>query len=293
MSNQIQSRIMTSGAQTTFHSTTDLSSDHQYYLFSSKSCPYAHRVEIVRNLKNLNHKIKILYCNPAFKFDSGWSLDYQYTKSDDNPFNFKTLMELYKLVDKNYSGRASLPVLYDNTSNQIINNESSQIIKIFNDYDNDINLYPPEQQQQIDNFCQEFNQRICTDTYKAGHAKSVEEYEKLFNMVFEYLDHFNDILKHDFIMGENLTLADIHAYPHLIRFDCIFYHLFALNKKHLWEYENIGNYLKRLSNISAFKNSVDLEEMKRGSYLCENNYIENMGCKKIPHGFGGSEKFFQ
>lgn len=144
---------------------------------------------------------------------------------------------------------------------------------------------------RIDSFCTEFNREICTNTYKAGHAKTLEEYELYFNSVFTYLEKLNNNLFNDYIIGDQITLADIHAYPHLIRFDCVFYTLFSLNKKHLWEFPNICNYLKRLSSNSSFSSTIDFGEFKKG-FMCENNYAENLGCKKIPLGNGGAENYF-
>jgi putative glutathione S-transferase len=93
-------------------------------------------------------------------------------------------------------------------------------------------------------------------------------------------------------MGNSITLADIHAFPHLIRFDCIFYVLFSLNKKHLWEYTNINRYLKTLLSNPDFATTIDLNEMKKGGFGSENNYPENLGCRKIPIGNGGCEHYF-
>ncbi len=292
---------MTSGALTAFHfKPTDFSNgtlNDKYLLISAKSCPYAHRIEIVRNIKGLHNNINIVWCDPEFKF-SGWSLDYNYNQTNPSKlFNSSKLMELYKLFEPSYSGRNTLPLLLNTSINKIINNESSEIIKIFNnDFDeitlNKVDLYPESQRQLIDDFCNEFNQKICTDTYKTGHAKSQTEYEQLFNSVFEYLDKFDNMLINDYIIGNNITLADIHAFPHLIRFDCIFYSLFSLNKKHLWEYKNINRYLKNLLSNSHFAETVDLNEMKKGAFGSENNYPENLGCRKIPIGNGGFEYYF-
>lgn len=286
---------MTSGATTSFHSrVTNEELTHDYYLISSKSCPYAHRTEIVRNIKEV--PVKIVFCEPAFKF-SGWTLDYDYLNTNPSKiFNCTNLIDLYKLSEPSYMGRGTLPLLFNSTTNKIVNNESSELIKIFNsDFNNlstnQIDLYPENLKQEIDDFCVEFNREICTNTYKAGHSKTLEEYEQYFNSVFDYLDKLNLLLTNDYIVGNQLTLADIHAYPHLIRFDSVFYTLFSLNKKHLWEYPNIYSYLRKLTANSCFGSTVDFNEFKKG-FMCENNYAENLGCKKIPLGNGGSEHYF-
>lgn len=292
---------MTSGASTSYHSRIAQNTIYppevaRYYLFSAKSCPFAHRVEIMRNLKSLDNFIKIVYCDPAYKF-SGWVLDYDYKESDASPIpDCKKLSDLYTLVDPKYVSHATLPVLYDSKTKTIVNNESSEIIKIFNSDFNvltsKIDYYPIEMQQIIDAFCEEFSKEICTGTYRAGHAKTQTDYETHFNAVFNYLDKLDNILTNNYILGNYITLADVIVYPHLIRFDCIFYNLFSLNKKHLWEYKNINKYMQRLSSNKCFSDTIDLNEIKRGGYMSENNWPKNLGCFRVPVGNGGIEYYF-
>jgi len=254
--------------------------DGRYLLISAKSCPYAHRLEIVRNLNKLQEVVQIIYCDPIFSFESGWIL---------NHLGCQRLFELYN-KDGNFTGRATLPVLYDLKLQKIINNESAEIIQLFNSISKTIS---DDMKDQIDEFYKVFNDCICVGTYKAGHAKSVDEYRKYFNLVFDYLDQLdNRCAGSKYLFGDNITIADIYAYPHLIRFDPIFYCLFSLNKKHLWEYPNIARYLNDVSAISEFRNTVDLDEMKRGAFMSENNLPQNLGYVKIPFGNGGLEKYF-
>ena len=252
---------------------------NRYWLFTSKSCPYAHRVEIVLKLKSLEPYVGLHWCNPAFKF-TGWELDYDYVRNLPNDFRGK-LETIYKKADPEYSGKYySLPLLYDSVENKIISNESGDIIKIFNSMDtNSLDLYPEDFRDAIDVFCKQFNQRIGTDTYKAGHAKTQEEYKQLNNLVFEYLDILDKILDGKYVFGDRLTLADVYVYAHLIRF-YIFRQLFSLNKAHLWEYPNIYSYMSRLSHDPCFGSTVDMLEMTKGAFMSENNLPANMGCAK-------------
>lgn len=295
-----------SGANTIFHNDISTESKYKpelnrYHLFSSKSCPFAHRVEITRKLKSLTSLISITFCDPVFRFEQGWRLNYPYQDQNDNILNnvpkdnILSLSEVYKYENQNYIGKATLPILYDKVTNTIVNNESSQIIKIFNSSfntltDNDLDLYPQHLQNEIDQFCIEFNEKISMGTYKAGHSTN-SDYTYHFNNTFEYLNKLNNMLENKiFLMGNNITIADIHAFPHLIRFDLVFYTLFSLNKKHLWEYNNICNYLKRLCSIKAFADTINIGEIKRGAYLSENNLPQNLGLK-IPLGNGGIENY--
>jgi len=301
---------VTSGAVTTYHNDISLQSTYKpelnrYHIFTAKSCPFAHCVEITRRLKGLVDNISITFCNPVFNFEKGWQLNYSY-QSNENVLNhvpkgdLTSLNELYKYVDSDYIGRMTIQLIFDKWTNTIVNNESSQIIKILNSsfntlIDNDLDLYPPHLQNQINQFRIEFNDKISTGTYKAGHAKTNDDYALHFNNTFEYLDKLDDMLKKNntlFLVGDNITLADIHAFPHLIRFDAVFYTLFSLNKKHLWEYENIHAYLKRLCSIKAFVDCTDIDEIKKGAFLSENNLAHNLGAK-VPLGNGGIEKYFK
>lgn len=304
--------MCTSGSTTKYHFKINTESEFKpegdrYHLFSAKSCPFAHRVEIVRKLKNLDNIISITFCDPIYSMKESWSLNYSYPEGIPNPLksdNIDTAIKLYQYAkNSNNHGGKSLPILFDKKTNKIVNNESNQIILILNESFNtlltrefeSINLYPTELQSKIDQFCIEFNVKISTGTYHAGHAKTDDDYILYFNIVFAYLDKLDQMLGESntkYIFGDNITLADIYAFPHLIRFDPIFYSLFKLNKKHIWEYKNIRRYITNLLKIPAFQNSTDVNEMKKGGYKTENNSSEELGCIKVPLGNGGIEKFF-
>ena len=289
---------MQSGAKTCFHSqlSVDPNSElpHRYHLFSAKTCPFAHRTEIVRLLKGLETTIGLTEADSVWTYTNGWLLDNCYkAEGIPNPVpNVKSVVELYKLSAADYSGRSSLPVLFDLQTNQIVNNESSQIIEIFNGRTGP-DLYPLAYRGDIDKWCSDFGTRFSTAHYKAGHAKSQQEYEVNYDLVFSFLDdlelHMSD---RTYVCADQLTLADVHIYAHLIRFDPIFYSLFHLNRQHLWEYRAISDYMRRLSSISAFKDSTDIKEMQRGYFLSETNIPANLGVIKIPKGDGGVSKLF-
>lgn len=249
----------------------------RYCLFVAKSCPFALRTEIVRNLKSLQEYVSVHYCDPVFEF-TGWKLKYDYADNLNNIFEHKTIKELYLECEPERTQSFTIPILYDKVDKRIISNESSDIIKIFNAVTdvNNLDLYPEELKSRIDTFCVEFDQRISRDTYRAGHAKTQEEYDTLFDAVFEYLDTLDSKLTSEYIIGNQMSLADVHTFAHLIRFDCLFYDLFGLNRKHLCEYPNINVYIQRLLNDPNFSSTVDYQEMKRGGYESENNQPKNL-----------------
>lgn len=220
-----------------------------YCLFSSKSCPYAHRCEVLIDYLNLTD-IKIVYCDPIFSLTDGWRIP------DNVVVNFKYIKDIYLasgLEVKYYT----LPLLYNLKTKKIVANDSLEILKLLtNDTiskDYDANLY------------NDFNEKIVVGTYKAGHAKTEEEYKKYSNAVFRFLDD----LETKITIPEKLSLLDIVMYCHLIRFEHVFYSLFTLVDKHIWEYCAIYSYLQYL--YCLFKNSTDFLEIKRGAYLTENN----------------------
>lgn len=283
---------MSSGAITTIRNTIDhvkyFPEKNRYVFISSKSCPYAHRIEILRNYKGLNNIIDIVYCDPVFRFDTKWTFAKPLLIKDKS---FSTLTELYLSINPEYKDRFSLPVLYDTVTHSIVNNESGEILKILNVEFNDcldnehknLNIYPESLTDNITTFVKEFEEKIGTGTYKAGHAKTMEDYKMYYDKVFLYLDQLNSSLEkkeYKYMLSNDITFADICVYPHLIRFDCIFYDLFCLNKQYLRDYQYIKKYLDKLSSLPAFSETLNLEEMKRGAYLSENNLPKNLGCVK-------------
>lgn len=279
-------------------------SQSKYYLFSSKSCPYAHRCEIV--IKLLNFDCEIVYCDPVFSFADGWKI-----VGLNNPTNHVLLKDLFK--ENGIVAICCLPVLYDSVLKKIVANDSLDIIA-FMDNTNNLKLISFNDKEFYDNF----NQKIAVGTYKAGHAKTQDEYIKYTEDVFAWLDYFDKYLEKKYEDGrfytdpaklmsdinseisskdnsyifDKLSLIDIVVYCHLIRFDLVFFNLFKTNNKHLWQYPNICRYMKNLSSISAFKSATNVDEIKRGAYLTENNLPQNLGCVKIPLGNGGIEHYF-
>lgn len=246
-----------------------------YCLFSAKSCPYAHRCEILIHLLEL--PITIIQCDPVWTYKDGWLIS-----NSNNPTAYATIKEMYEAnsLDTKFT---SLPVLYDMTEKKILFNDSIKIIKFLcdktaSDLDCDIN----------GEFYEEFNTKISVGTYKAGHAKTADDYKLHFDAVFNYLDEFDNYIHDRNYIYDKLSLIDIIVYCHLIRFDLVFYSLFSLNKKHLWEYDSICQYMKRLSD--SFAQATDIDEIKRGAYLTENNLPQNLGIK-VPLGTGGIEYY--
>ena len=254
----------------------------RYWLFTSKVCPFAHRTEIMRALTGLTGHIGLTIAG-AVQTKQGWDLVGRYESNDSaaSPVaDIDRLPELYKLAAADYLGRASVPVLFDTKTNTIVNNESSEIIRQFDQvatqhYDH-TTLYPAEKQSFIDELINELANELITPIYRAGFAKDQQTYLSYFKEVFACLTKLDQRLSETgpYIAGDQLTLADVHAYPHLSRFDAAYHSLYRLNKNFISEYSNITDYMARLGEIPAFGDTLDVQAFKDGYFLAWNQPTE-------------------
>lgn len=267
---------------TSFHNELD-SKDYpfesgRYWLFTSKVCPFAHRTEIIRTLLHLNKHIGITIAG-SVQTAEGWNLEKRYEGADsaETPvMGINRLPEVYSLAAPAYDGRASIPVLFDTRTNTIVNNESAEIIRQLNDiavrHFDRVTLYPIEKQTLIDNLTKTLAESFIGPLYRAGFAKDQQTYLLNLEQVFAFLNKFEQHLKQSgtYLTGNQLSLADIHAYPHLSRFDAVYHSLYRLNLKFLCDYPQITGYMKRLGKIPAFANTLDIEATKEGYFLSWN-----------------------
>lgn len=254
----------------------------RYWLFTSKVCPFAHRTEIVRALTGLSEHIGLTIASPV-QTAEGWDLENRYESADSTACpvkELKRLPNLYQLAAADYTGRASVPVLFDTKTNSIVNNESAEIIQQFDeiaaDHFEHPTLYPADKRQLIDQLINELADGLITPIYRAGFAKDQQTYLSYFKKVFASLEKLEQRLDKTgtYIAGEQLTLADVHAYPHLSRFDAVYHSLYRLNLKFIRDYPNITDYMNRLGEIPAFADTLDVEAFKEGYFLAWNQPTE-------------------
>jgi putative glutathione S-transferase len=250
----------------------------RYWLFTSKLCPFAHRTEIVRVLLKLTKFIGLTIA-ASIQTDKGWDLGdrYRSENSTQSPVEgIKRLPAIYELSTPGYSGRASVPVLFDNINNAIINNESAEIILQLNKLAvrqlGTPSLYPPEKRDLIDDLINQLENEFISPIYRAGFATDQQTYHLNFKQVFTYLTILNQQLGESgrYIAGEQVTLADVHAFPHLSRFDSVYHSLYSLNLSYLSHYPHITAYMSRLSEMPAFADTLDIDALKEG-YFCSWN----------------------
>lgn len=236
----------------------------RYHLYVSYACPWAHRTLIVRSLKKLENVISLSVTNAymgnkGWTFGSGHDLDY--------------LATVYRGADSSYTGKITVPVLWDNRRETIVNNESAEIMRMlnssFNAYsDAEIDLYPVEQREKIDSINELIYETVNNGVYKAGFAKNQKAYENAYQALFQTLGEMDRHLgQHKFLVGDKITEADIRFFTTLVRFDPVYYVHFKCNFKLIRNYENLSGYLRCLYQIPEIKKTCFFDHIKEHYYL--------------------------
>jgi glutathionyl-hydroquinone reductase len=236
---------------------------HRFHLYVSYACPWAHRTLIVRNIKNLKDIISVSVADP-FMGEKGWTFS-----SDIDP---KYLAVIYVATKKDYTGKISVPVLWDKEAKSILNNESSEIIRILNtSFDHltqsDIDLYPDQLKDEIDRVNAMIYEHINNGVYKTGFAGNQKAYEEAYDELFDALDVVESILsERSYLAGDFFTEADIRLFTTLLRFDAVYYGHFKCNKKRIVDYHNLHNYLKSIYQIPEVKSTCHFDHIKEHYY---------------------------
>ncbi len=244
----------------------------RYHLFVSLACPWAHRTLIFRKLKDLEHIIGVTIVDPEM-LEHGWVFS---EVSQDNPIEgIDYLHQVYTTVDANYTGRVTVPVLWDKKRRTIVNNESSEIIRMFNSVFNDLtgehsDYYPPQLQADIDELNQLVYDNINNGVYRTGFATSQQAYEAAFHRLFDTLDVIEQRLgQQRYLMGKDITEADWRLFTTLIRFDAVYYGHFKTNLKHIKDYPNLSNYVRELYQIEGVADTVNFDHIKTHYYFSQ------------------------
>jgi putative glutathione S-transferase len=243
----------------------------RYHLYVSLSCPWAHRTVIFRKLKALENVISMSTVSPDMLQD-GWTFNKDEGSSGDAVNGKSKLSDIYLLADPKYSGRVSVPVLWDKKRKTIVNNESPEIIRMLNSaFDAFTNVhtdyYPKELRAEIDRFNDLIYPNINNGVYRTGFATSQGAYEQAFRNVFDALDEIEQILSAKrYLTGATITEADWRLFPTLIRFDAVYYSHFKCNWRHIYEYPNLSNYVHDLYQQPGVAETVDLGQIKRHYY---------------------------
>ena len=257
----------------------------RYHLYVSHACPWANRTTIVRSLKGLEDFIGLSVVNYHIG-DYGWTFEEGPGVIPDTVNHKKFVYELYTLADPTYSGDSTVPVLWDKKNGTIVNNESSEIIRMLNTAFDDLgakpgDYYPQELRAEIDAVNDFVYPNINNGVYKAGFSISQEIYEKEVRAVFDALDTLEARLENkDFLVGDQLTEADIRLFTTLVRFDSAYFGHFKCNIRALREYKNLWRYTRQLYQQDAFKKNVNFEHIK-GHYYTSHPDINPNGIVPV------------
>jgi glutathionyl-hydroquinone reductase len=243
----------------------------RYHLYVSLACPWAHRTVIFRKLKALENVISMSAVSPDMLQD-GWTFNKEEGSTGDDVNGKGKLSEIYLLADPKYSGRVSVPVLWDKKRKTIVNNESPEIIRMLNSaFDGFTNVhtdyYPADLRADIDRLNDLIYPNINNGVYRTGFATSQGAYEQAFRDVFDALDEIEQMLSTKrYLTGATITEADWRLFPTLIRFDAVYYAHFKCNWRHIYEYPNLSGYVRDLYQQPGVAETVDLGQIKRHYY---------------------------
>jgi glutathionyl-hydroquinone reductase len=239
---------------------------NRYHLYVSKACPWASRTVIVRKLKKLESVVPMTTLHSDV--DNGWA----FGPSGDPVNGLSYLYELYRAADSGYSGRATIPVLWDTKTSTIVNNESADIIRMLGSAFDQVgaapgDYYPAASRADIDAINQRVYDTLNNGVYKAGFATTQAAYEAAVVPLFETLDWLEDRLSQSrFLCGEALTEADIRLFTTLVRFDSVYYGHFKCNIRRIADYRNLWAYTRDIYQLPGIAETVDLGHIKRHYY---------------------------
>lgn len=242
----------------------------RYHLFVSPSCPWAHRTLIMRKLKQLEGIVSMSMADRPKS--EGWA--YSQSIDDFQPCadGVFRLHQLYSATDPAYTGKVTVPTLWDRHRRTVVNNESSEIIRMFNSAfrawtDVAYDFYPEALRDEIDRVNEFVYTHLNNGVYRAGFAQSQAAYEEAARKVFQGLDLLEERLgQHRYLAGERITEADWRAFPTLLRFDLVYYSHFKCNLRRVQDYPNLANYLRELYQWPGIKGTFDLDKIKEGYY---------------------------
>jgi putative glutathione S-transferase len=241
----------------------------RYQLVTAPSCPWAHRTVLMRRLKRLDRAIPILESD--LPKDEGWaySRGFDDLAPKDGVFH---VHQVYTAARPDYTGRTTVPLLWDRQTRTIVNNESSEIIRMLNDAfdefgDSGLDLYPAALRGEIDEVNAVVYDAINTGVYRCGLAKSQAAYEESFARLFGALDALEIRLgRQRWLVGDRFTEADLRLFPTLVRFDTVYYLLFKCNLRRLVDYPNLWNYTREIYQMPGIAETVDFPRIKLGYY---------------------------
>lgn len=249
---------------------------NRYHLYVAMACPWANRTLIMRKLKKLEDMISVSVVNPLMA-ENGWTFEPAVGVIPDPVINATYLHELYTHVDPNYSGRVTVPILYDLKQNKIVNNESSEIMRMLNTAFYGVgakegDYYPKELQEEIDAVNELVYHNVNNGVYKAGFATNEGVYQEEVGRLFKTLDQLEARLENQrYLVGDQITEADWRLFTTLIRFDSVYYSHFKCNIRQICDYKNLWRYTRELYNWPGIAETVNFKHIKEHYYRSHKN----------------------
>jgi putative glutathione S-transferase len=241
----------------------------RYHLYVSYNCPWAHRTLIFRTLKNLEDIVSVSIAAPK-RSDQGWIYDNDSEEYRDSCLGVSALWEAYARGHPGFTGRVTVPLLFDKKTGRAVNNESADIIRMLNSAFADVGaggpeLYPEEHRAEIDALNERIYNNLNNGVYRAGFARTQDAYEEAFDDVFETLDYLEDRLSRSrYLCGAEQTEADWRLFPTLVRFDVAYHYAFKCNLRRIMDYENLWPYTRDLYQTPGISELVFPDLYKRG-----------------------------
>lgn len=258
-----------------------ISTDHKvfqpetkrYHLYVSYACPWATRTLIYRKLKALDNHISVSVVHPDM-LEDGWVFDKSFPgATEDHLYHNKFLRGIYQKADPKVTTSVTVPILWDKKTETIVNNESSQIIRIFNSSFNELtgnneDFYPKFKREQIDKINNLVYENVNNGVYKSGFARTQEAYDIAVTKLFKTLDYLDDILgQSKYLVDGELTEADLRLIPTLLRFDAVYVTHFKCNIRRVIDYPNLIRYVKDMLLFPAVRETCKLDHIKRHYYF--------------------------
>jgi putative glutathione S-transferase len=272
----------------------------RYHLYVSLACPWAHRTLMLLKLKGLEGAISVDVVDPLLD-SRGWSFEQNVPGATGDRVGGRSLLrEVYLASAPDYEGAITVPVLWDRKSEIVVNNESSEIIRMLNgEFDDvagypDVDLYPEPLRVEIDALNEWIYPEINNGVYRCGFARKQEAYSRAVRILFAALDRVEAILeRRRYLCGDQLTEADVRLFTTLVRFDCVYVSHFKCNVRRLVDYPNLWGYTRDIFQLPGVAETVNLEHIKR-HYFESHRQINPFGIVPdgpdvdftIPHGRG-------
>ncbi|MCM0610975.1 glutathione S-transferase family protein [Marinobacter sediminum] len=248
----------------------------RYHLYVSMACPWAHRTLIFRKLKGLEKHISVSVVHPDM-VENGWEFRPEDDQHRDHLFDFRFMHQLYTRAAPGYTGRVTVPALWDKEKQTIASNESAEIIRMFNSAFNglegvnaDTDFYPESLRAEIDEVNERVYHTVNNGVYKAGFATAQDKYEEAYTELFKSLDWLEERLSAQrYLVGEQLTEADWRLFTTLIRFDAVYFGHFKCNRQRITDFPALSEYVRDLYQVPGVASTVAIDQIKRHYYVSQ------------------------